>query len=681
MLKHVKILGIIAMTTLLFSCKSKQEEIPSDFKYTIDQFADVKVMRYQVPNWDSLSLEEKELVYYLSQAALCGRDIIFDQNFKHNLLIRRTLEAIDDSYKGDKTNENYKKFNTYLKRVWFSNGIHHHYSGDKFTPEFDAAYFAELVNNSDMTPVLKPNESSEELIAFVTPILFDPAVYPKRISLDAQAGLVENSACNFYEGVTTKEVEDFYAKMADPKTNTPISYGLNSKVVKENGKITEKVWKLDGMYGPAIEQMIYWLEKAAGVAQNPAQKAHILKLIEYYKTGDLKTWDEYNVMWAEDNTSTVDYVNGFIENYGDPMGMKATWEAVANFTDLEASKRTKKISENAQWFEDNSPVDKRFKKEKVKGVSAKVITVAQLGGDCFPTPPIGINLPNADWIRRDHGSKSVTIQNISEAYDRSASEGKTNALVEFACTEEELDLHKKYGALASNLHTDLHECLGHGSGKLLPGTNSEALKNYGSAMEEARADLFALYYMMDPKMIELGIIPNSDVAKVEYNTAIRNGLINQITRIELGKDIEQAHMRCRALIANWAYQNGAAENVIEKVSKNGKTYYKINDYEKLRGLFGKLLAEIQRIKSEGDYAGAKAMIDKYAVKIDYDLHKEVLDRYAKLKLAPYGGFVNPKLVPVMENNEIVDIKIEYPDDFSKQMKEYSKEFSFLPTNR
>ncbi|MEG2336962.1 MAG: dihydrofolate reductase, partial [Bacteroidales bacterium] len=613
--------------------------------------------------------------------SLCGRDIVFDQNFKYNLLVRRTLEAIEGSYKGNKDTDSYKKFYTYLKRVWFSNGIHHHYSGDKFTPEFEATYFAELVKNSDMSPVLAPNETPEQLLAFISPILFDPTVYPKRISLDAKAGLVETSACNFYEGVSTTEVENFYANMAKTKTNTPISYGLNSQVVKENGKVVEKVWKLDGMYGPAIAKMVYWLEKAAEVAQNPAQKAHILKLIEYYKTGDLKTWDEYNVMWVADNTSTVDYVNGFIENYGDPMGMKANWEGISNFTDIEATKRTKKISENAQWFEDHSPVDQRFKKEKVKGVSAKVINVAQLGGACYPTPPIGINLPNADWIRRDHGSKSVTIQNISAAYDAAAAEGKNNALTEFACTEEELVLHKKYGTLAGNLHTDLHECLGHGSGKLLPGTNSEALKNYSSAMEEARADLFALYYMMDPKMIELDIIPSLEVAKVEYNTAIRNGLINQITRIELGKDIEQAHMRCRALIANWSYQNGLAENVIEKVIKNGKTYYKINDYQKLRLLFGKLLAELQRIKSEGDYAAAKTMIDTYAVKIDPKLHKEVLDRYTKLQLAPYGGFVNPKLSPVVKNGQIVDIEITYPDDFAKQMKEYSKDFSFIPTTR
>ncbi|MEG1763108.1 MAG: dihydrofolate reductase, partial [Bacteroidales bacterium] len=662
MLTHVKILGIITMSTLLFSCKSTQDNPQSEFKYTIDQFADVKVMRYQVSDWDSLTLAQKELVYYLSQASLCGRDIVFDQNFKYNLLVRRTLEAIEASYKGNKDTDSYKKFYTYLKRVWFSNGIHHHYSGDKFTPEFEATYFAELVKNSDMSPVLAPNETPEQLLAFISPILFDPTVYPKRISLDAKAGLVETSACNFYEGVSTTEVENFYANMAKTKTNTPISYGLNSQVVKENGKVVEKVWKLDGMYGPAIAKMVYWLEKAAGVAQNPAQKAHILKLIEYYKTGDLKTWDEYNVMWVADNISTVDYVNGFIENYGDPMGMKANWEGISNFTDIEATKRTKKISENAQWFEDHSPVDQRFKKEKVKGVSAKVINVAQLGGACYPTPPIGINLPNADWIRRDHGSKSVTIQNISAAYDAAAAEGKNNALTEFACTEEELVLHKKYGTLAGNLHTDLHECLGHGSGKLLPGTNSEALKNYSSAMEEARADLFALYYMMDPKMIELDIIPSLEVAKVEYNTAIRNGLINQITRIELGKDIEQAHMRCRALIANWSYQNGLAENVIEKVIKNGKTYYKINDYQKLRLLFGKLLAELQRIKSEGDYAAAKTMIDTYAVKIDPKLHKEVLDRYTKLQLAPYGGFVNPKLSPVVKNGQIVDIEITYPDD-------------------
>lgn len=662
---------ILLMSTLLFSCKQKKEEA---FTFTVDQFADIKIIRYQIPGWDSLTLEQKELVYYLSEAALCGRDIMYDQNFKYNLQIRNVLEDIEATYTGDKNTPEYKEFMLYLKRMWFSNGIHHHYSNEKFVPGFSQDYFVELFNNSTIQA-----EKPEEVLAQITPVIFDPKLYAKRLNSDPSTGLIEGSASNFYEGVSTKEVEDFYTKMIDPQATCPISYGLNSKVVKENGKIVEKVWKVGGMYSPAIEQVIYWLEKAANVAENEAQKKHILKLIEFYQTGCLKTWDEYNVMWVNDNASMVDYVNGFIETYSDPMGMKADWEAVVNFKDIEATKRTEKISANAQWFEDNSPVDPKFKKEKVKGVSAKVITLAQLGGACHPTAPLGINLPNADWIRRDHGSKSVSIENITYAYGKSGEEGNS-VIAEYAYDNEELELHKKYGDIAGSLHTDLHECLGHGSGKLLPTTSSEALKNYSSAMEEARADLFALYYMMDPKMVELEIIPSLDVAKVEYNTAIRNGLIQQLVRIDLGKDIEQAHMRCRSIIAQYAYEKGKAENVIEKISKNGKTYFTINDYEKLRVIFGELLSEIQRIKSEGDFEAAKKMVETYGIKIDRELHKEIKERYAKLNQAPYGGFINPVLTPVEKDGKIIDVVVTYPSDFAEQMKLYSKKYSFLPVN-
>lgn len=670
------------MSILMFSCKSsvnKGTDVPGDdFKYLVEQFADLKIMRYQVTGFDSLTLKQKELIYYLSQAAVCGRDILFDQNGKYNLAIRRTLENIYTTYSGDKSSESWKKFEVYLKRVWFSNGIYHHYASDKILPGFTREYFAELVKNSkqDGFPV-RDKQSVEELMAELQPVMFDPTLYPKKVSLDSGSDLVQASAVNFYEQVTEKEVDAFYAGMQQPDPEKPLSLGLNSKLVKENGKIMEKTYKLGGLYSEAIEQIIFWLEKAAVVAENDHQKATLLKLIEYYKSGDLKTWDEYNVLWVQDMSSDIDVVNGFIENYEDPLSRKATWESVVNFKDKIATKRAETISANAQWFEDHSPVDPRFRKAVVKGISAKVITAAQLGGDCYPSTPIGINLPNADWIRKDYGSKSVTIENITYAYDQAAL--GNGMLEEFALTDDERELAKEYGSLASNVHTDLHECLGHGSGQLLPGTSSEALKNYQSALEEARADLFALYYIMDPKMVELGVIPSEKAAQAEYNSYIRNGLITQLTRIQPGKNIEQAHMRNRQLISRWCLEKGAAEKVIEWVNKDNKTYVQINDYQKLRALFGKLLAEIQRIKSEGDFEAGKALVENYGVKVDQKLHAEVLERFNRLNIAPYGGFINPVFQLLEENGKVVDVKVEYPMDYAGQMLDYSRKYSFLPT--
>lgn len=680
-----KTLSVAAMSTIILSCGPEKKEQANtqgqnkqdSFKYLTEQFADLKILRYQVPGFDSLSLKQKELVYYLSEAALCGRDITWDQNYRHNLCIRRTLEAIIDNFKGDKNSEDWKKFMVYTKRVWFSNGIHHHYSNDKFIPEFSKEYFAELVKDckNDQLPLQK-GELPDDLLKKLTPVMFDPDVDTKRLSQDHGKDMIISSAGNFYSGITQKEAEDFYEKMINKDDPHPVSYGLNSKLVRENSKIIEKPYKSGGIYGAAIDKIIFWLDKAAGVAENDKQKAHISKLVEYYKNGDLKTWDAYNVMWADDTESHIDYVNGFIEVYGDPMNMKATWESVVNFKDIEATKRTEIISKNAQWFEDNSPVNPKFRKKEVKGVSAKVITVAQLGGECYPSTPIGINLPNADWIRKEHGSKSVTMDNITFAYDQ-ASIGN-GFLEEFAFSPEEIELNKKWGHLSGNIHTDLHECLGHGSGQLLPGVSSEALKNYSSTLEEARADLFALYYMMDQKIVDLGIMPALDAAKAEYNSYIRNGLMTQLVRIDPGKNIEEAHMRNRQLIAKWCFEKGQQENVIEKKIKDNKTYFVINDYTKLRGLFAVLLGEIQRIKSEGDFASGKNLVEAYAVRVDQDLHKEVKTRYEKLKLAPYGGFINPRFKLVMQGDKITDVSIEYPEDYTEQMLFYSKNYSFLP---
>jgi dipeptidyl-peptidase-3 len=683
-MKKLVLLTLVTMSLIFSACNqgpSKETEA-EEFKFLLEQFADLKIMRYQVPGFDSLSLQQKELVYYLSQAAIAGRDILFDQNYKYNLAVRRTLENIVENYKGDRNSSDFQQFMVYTKRVWFSNGIHHHYSKDKFLPEISPDYLQFLIQETkEGSFPLREGQTMDAFIAEIVPVIFNPDIAPKAVSQEAGKDLLLNSACNFYERVSEKEAETFYKNLKSNAvsngTDTLISFGLNSKLVKKEGVIQEDVYKIGGLYSLAIEQVVNWLNKAAEVAENPHQKMVIESLVRYYQTGDLGTWDEYNVLWVKDLDSHIDFVNGFIENYGDPMGLKATWESIVNFKDVVATKRAETISSNAQWFEDHSPVEPIFRKKEVKGVSAKVITVAQLGGDCYPSTPIGINLPNADWIRKEHGSKSVTIENITFAYDQAA---LGNGMIEeFAGSPEEIELAKKYGSLASNLHTDLHECLGHGSGQLMPGTRGDELKNYGSPLEEARADLFALYYIADPKMMEIGLFDNEGVYKAEYNSYIRNGLITQLTRIQPGKNIEQAHMRCRQLIAGWCYEKGKDMNVIEMISREGKTFVKINDYKALRALFGEMLAEIQRIKSEGDFVAGRDLVEAYGVKVETKLHQEVLERFAKLRIAPYGGFINPVFVPVMEGEKIVDVKVEYPDDYTGQMLDYSKNHSFLPT--
>lgn len=647
------------------------------FQYQTEQFADIKILRYQVPGFEELTLRQKELIYYLAEAARCGRDILFDQNNKNNLSIRRTLEAIAKSYDGDRESDEFKSFLVYTKRVWFSNGIHHHYSMDKFMPEFSEEYFGELLSNTnyELLPLLE-GEDVVGLLTRLVPVLFDEDVDAKRVVLNPELDLIQDSANNYYEGVCEKEVEDFYANMDKGDPERPISVGLNSKLVKEDGKLIEKTWKVGGMYSEAIEKIVFWLEKAIPFADSELQRESLVKLIEFYKTGDLKTFDEYSILWVKDLDAHVDVVNGFIEVYGDALAVKASWESIVNFKDIEATKRAIIISDNAQWFEDHSPVDERFKKKEVKGVSAKVITVAMLGGDCHPATPIGVNLPNAEWIRKEHGSKSVTIDNITHAYHQSSLKG--GMVEEFAYSKEEVQRAKDHGYLGGNLHTDLHECLGHGSGQLLPGVGMDALKNYHSTLEEARADLFALYYMMDPKMVELGLMPSLEVAKAEYDGYIRNGLITQLTRIELGKDIEESHMRNRQLIAKWVYEKGESEKVIEKIQENGKSYFIVKDYQKLRVLFGDLLEEVQRIKSEGDFKAGKLLVENYAVKVDTELHQEVKERFEKLNLAAYAGFINPDYHPVYEADIIVDVKISYPMDFMAQMLEYGERYSFLP---
>ena len=652
-----------------------------EFNYMVDKFADLEILRYQVPGFESLSLRQKQLLYHLSEAALMGRDILFDQNGRYNLAIRRTLEVIYTDYTGDRENPEFKALETYLKRVWFSSGIHHHYALDKFQPEFSAEFFMNCLHQVDASKLpLQKGENVDQLLAKLARVMFDPSVMPKRSVQSGDDDLILASSNNYYGGgINQKEVETFYAQMKQGQdTIAPISYGLNSRLVKENGAIKEKVWKVGGLYSEAIEHIVAELQAAIPFAENEAQKAIIEKLIAYYKTGDLKTFDAYSILWVEDTASEVDFVNGFIETYGDPLGMKASWESTVNFINKEATTRTKIISDNAQWFEDHSPVDARFKKEEVKGVSAKVITVAMLGGDCYPATPIGINLPNADWIRRDHGSKSVTIENITEAYDKAAQGNGFGE--EFIWSDTERALIKQYGFESDNLHTDLHECLGHGSGKLLPGTDPDALKAYSSTLEEARADLFALYYMADAKITELGLLPNEEAYKAAYYKYIMNGLMTQLVRIELGKDVTEAHMRNRQLIAKWAYEQGKAEKVIEIAEREGKHYMVVNDYTKLRELFGKLLAEVQRIKSEGDYAAGKALVENYGVKVDPTLHKEILERYAKLNLAPYKGFVNPKMTEVKNaKGEVTDIELDYSEGYAEQMLRYSRDYSFLPT--
>lgn len=672
---------MVTALSLLTACGGNPKTTAEAEKidYTVEQFADLQILRYRVPGFEDLSLKQKELVYYLTEAALQGRDILFDQNGKYNLTIRRMLEAVYTGYKGDKNTPDFKAMEVYLKRVWFSNGIHHHYGSEKFVPGFTPEFFRQAVQSVDAATLpLAEGQTVEQLCEEVFPVIFDPTVMPKRVNQAAGEDLVLTSACNYYDGVTQQEAEDFYNALKNPQDETPVSYGLNSRLVKEDGKIQEKVWKVGGLYGQALEKIVYWLKKAEGVAETPEQKAVIAKLMEFYETGDLKTFDDYAILWVKDLNSRIDFVNGFTESYGDPLGMKASWESLVNFKDLEATQRTELISGNAQWFEDHSPVDGQFKKEKVKGVSAKVITAAILAGDLYPATAIGINLPNANWIRSHHGSKSVTIGNITDAYNKAAHGNGFNE--EFVYSDAELQLIDKYADVTDELHTDLHECLGHGSGKLLPGVAPDALKAYGSTIEEARADLFGLYYVADPKLVELGLTPSADAYKAQYYTYLMNGLMTQLVRIEPGNNVEEAHMRNRQLIARWVYEKGAAEKVVELVKKDGKTYVVINDYEKVRDLFGRLLAEIQRIKSTGDYAGAHDLVEAYAVKVDPALHAEVLERYKKLNLAPYKGFVNPKYEVVTDaDGTITDVTVTYDEGYAEQMLRYSKDYSTLPS--
>lgn len=674
------VMQMAVATMLLTACgTSKKEAVPTDdFNYTVEQFADLQILRYKVKDFDKLTLKQKELVYYLSQAALEGRDILFDQNGKYNLIIRQMLETVYTDYQGDRTDSNFVNMEVYLKRVWFSNGIHHHYAADKFVPGFTPEFFKAALQSVDQKKLpLAEGETLDQLCEEVFPVIFNPEIMKKRVNQADGEDLILTSASNYYEGVTQAEAEKFYNSMKNPNDTMPIMFGMNSRLVKENGKIFEKVWKVDGLYGKAIEKIIYWLKKAEGVAENDQQKAVINKLVEFYTTGDLKTFDDYAILWVKDQDSKVDFVNGFTESYGDPLGLKASWESIVNFKDEKATQRAATLSANAQWFEDNSPVDKRFKKETVKGVSAKVITAAILGGDLYPSTAIGINLPNSNWIRSAHGSKSVTIANLTDAYNKAAHGNGFNE--EFVYSDTERALLDKYGDLTGDLHTDLHECLGHGSGQLLPGVDQDALRAYGSTIEEARADLFGLYYLPDAKMVELGLTPDAEAYKGEYYSYMMNGLMTQLVRIEPGNNVEEAHMRNRQLIACWAFENGKAENVVEMVKKDGKTYVKINDYEKLRGLFGKLLAEIQRVKSEGDFNAARNLVETYAVKVDPELHKEVLARYEKLHLAPYKGFVNPvyELVTDKDGN-ITDVTVSYNEGYAEQMLRYSKEYANLP---
>ena len=647
------------------------------FEYTVDRFADLQLLRYRVNGFDDLSLRQKTLVYYLSEAALEGRDILFDQNGKYNLRIRRLLEAVYTGYQGDRATDGFRALEVYLKRVWFSNGIHHHYACDKFVPGFPETYLRELVDSVDVSCLpLEEGETVETMCGKLFPVIFDPSVMPKRVNQTDGEDLVTTSAANYYEGVTQKEAEDFYGEMKARGGDRPVMYGMNSRLVKEDGMLKEQVWKADGMYGPAIRKIVGWLEKAETVAENDTQRKVIRLLVEFYRTGSLKVFDEYSIEWLKDTASQVDFVNGFIESYGDPLGLKASWESIVNFKDMEATRRTETISVHAQWFEDHSPVDARFRKERVKGVSAKVITAAMLGGDLYPSTAIGINLPNSNWIRSVHGSKSVTIGNLIEAYNKAA---RGNGFrEEFVAGEEEKVLLDKYADLTDSLHTDLHECLGHGSGKLLPGVDPDALKAYGSTIEEARADLFGLYYLPDAKLVELGLTPDAEAYKAGYYSYMMNGLMTQLVRIEPGRDVEEAHMRNRQLIARWALEHGAADKVVELVRRDGKTCVRVNDYSRLRHLFGELLAEIQRIKSEGDLEAARQLVERYGVKVDPKLHKEVLARYKALNLAPYKGFVNPVYTAVRDGEgRITDVTVDYTEEYAGQMLRYSRDYSNL----
>lgn len=664
----VKIILTAISSLAAVSCSQKKNGNVADdgFNYTIDQFADLKIMRYKVPGWDALSLKQKEYAYHLSEAAKYGRDITWDQYCRYNLPLRHILENIIENYNGDRENDDFKDFIVYAKRVFFSNGVHHHYAEDKFFPDCPKDYFKSLMSAVD--------SADQELLDFV----YDTKAYPQRRSTSKEGDIVSLSAVNFYENVNRKEVENYYASIMKPNDAEPVSYGLNSKLVKDaSGKIREEFWKVGGIYGPALKKISDELKKAAAVVENPIQEKALKLLCEYYRTGDLKLWDAFNIEWVKDTVGQVDFINGFIEDYDDPLGRKATWEGYVHIKDSAASARTAALSANAQWFEDNSPVDSRFKKVRVKGISAKVVNAVAMAGACYPSTPIGINLPNADWIRKEHGSKSVTIANITHTYSYSAEESPKNVLNEYAYSQKEIDDYKRYGAYDNEVHTDLHECLGHGSGQLLPGVSPTALGEYQSALEEARADLFGLYYIADPKMVELGIIPNVDAYKPQYANYIRNGLLTQFSRVELGRKNTEAHMQNRQLIAAWCYEKGAEANVIEKKVKKGKTYFVVNDYEALRGLFADLLAEIQRIKSEGDYEAGKNLIETYAVNIDPVLHKEIKQRYEALDLKPYGGFINPDIVPVEQDGVIVDYKLVYSDDFLAQQLEYGKKYRTL----
>ena len=661
MKKILTAMGLIALA--LTSCT----EQPKEAAWIVDKFDDIKVIRYEVPEFENLPLNEKLLVYYLAESAKCGRDIMFDQNFKYNLTIRRALEQIYTTYEGDKTAADFVAMEKYLKKVWFANGIHHHYSNDKFAPEFSREWFVEQLKGVD-TGVVSHEELAE--------VIFNPALYASRLNQTAGVDMIAASAGNYYEGLTQKEVEKFYNKMIDPKDPRPISYGLNSKLVKKNGKIYEQVYKVGGMYTEAIEQVVYWLEKAEAVAEEPL-KTTIGLLIKYYRSGDLRDFDAFNISWVQDTQSNVDFVNGFTETYGDPLGFKASWESVVNFIDKAACARTQIISENAQWFEDNAPIKPEYRKPVVKGVSAKVITVAMLGGDCYPATPIGINLPNADWIRKEYGSKSVTIDNITYAYKKAAQGNGFSE--EFVLREDDRERMKEWGKLSDDLHTDLHECLGHGSGQLAPGTTGTELGSYSSTLEETRADLFALYYLGDEKLVEIGLIPTLDVAKAQYASYIMNGMMTQLSRIELGKNVEESHMRNRKMIAEWCYEKGKENNVIEWIEKDGKKYIVVNDFEALRKLFGDMLYEVQRIKSEGDYEAGKALVENYGVTVEPELHKQVRERYYALGIEPYGGFVNPEYTLVEKDGEVVDVVVSYPANYVEQHLHYSKDYSFLPS--
>lgn len=666
------------MTALLTGACNAPQNQDKETSWSVDRFADIEVLRYEVPAFETLSLQQKKLIYCLTEAALWGRDILWDQNGKYNLAIRELLETIYTNYNGDRNNPEYKDLETYLKQIWFANGIHHHYSTAKFTPEFSRDFIEDQISQlseDKLSAALSCRLAKDQ--ENIMRALFDPEYMKIRVNQTDGHDLIQTSAGNYYDGVTQAEVEKFYGAMKKADDTTPVMFGLNSQLVKNaNGELEERVWKEDGMYGPAIKQIVGWLEKAHEIAETPEQAAVIAQLITYYKSGDLKDFDKYSILWVEDLNSRIDFVNGFIESYGDPLGLKASWESIVNFKDSANTARTEIISGNAQWFENNSPVDPAFRKPVVKGVTAKVITAAILAGDCYPSTPIGINLPNSNWIRAQHGSKSVSIDNITAAYDAAAQGNGFSE--EFVWSDAERELSKKYGHYASNVHTDLHECLGHASGQLLPGVDPDALKAHGSTLEETRADLFALYYIADPKVIELGVMPDPEAYKAEYYSYMMNGLMTQLVRIKPGDNIEEAHMRNRSLIAHWVYEQGKEDNVVEMRKRDGKTYVVINDYEKLRTLFGRLLGEIQRIKSTGDYEAGRQLVEKYGVKVDQELHQEILSRYEALHLAPYKGFVNPRYELVTDTDgEVTDIKVIYGEGYVDQMLRYSKDYSAL----